>query len=434
MSSPLSYSDKVSLIEKANALMLTLQDHSIQNLALHIHLFKDLSHGLQRAAQVLEESHDATTSTVIASTAAMGQRLSVQPSVVFETHDRATKLASAALLSALNMAHDLQKVSMLMVPLPQIDCQQKPQEVHIQNIYALQKRRPSKDCILRDKMLLLCACQSLSADFRRFELHNGWTPKRDELVRRILAGEEPQIQKMGKTLKNYVSSLRTSVVSDRSKFYEAIRLGLKLEVLEAIGASVGLGDCVSFLLGFECVRLSRLSYSSLACLSKILVDGMLRSKIAKSVSSLMPWWREVRARYDELCRDPTPRISERNTSAQQTWASSTSDSASWEVQSRLPLPIETAGGVLPPEAQYQDPQPNETEWLQPLPEDMFLSWPELELSGVGETGDIHISAHGGKAISAPGFTTNDSSCLPQTYRVDDTTPSTQNFIFDVCGN
>ena len=64
---------------------------------------------------------------------------------------------------------------------------------------------------------------------------------------------------------------------------------------------------------------------------------------------------------------------------------------------------------------------------------MFLDWPELELSGFGNTHDLYRSAHGDKGISPLGFATDDSSCLSQTVIVDDTTPSIQSLIDDVCG-
>ncbi|KEQ87353.1 hypothetical protein M438DRAFT_343711 [Aureobasidium pullulans EXF-150] len=184
MSSPLSLSDKASLVEKANALTRTLRDPTIHDFAPHLGLFRELSDGLRRVTQALENGCEDTEVLGESPAATRDRRPSITSNLATQSHGKASTIASSAIYFALSFAQRIRDAARDWATLPDVHHQRRPQELHIQNIFALQKRRPSQETMFLDKMLLLCACQSLSADFRQFELRNGWTPKRDEISRR----------------------------------------------------------------------------------------------------------------------------------------------------------------------------------------------------------------------------------------------------------
>ena len=108
---------------------------------------------------------------------------------------------------------------------------------------------------------------SLSRDFGEFERECGYTSKRDQLVSAMRSGRDVAVHRIGGRLSHYIARSGPSPASCRTRkvLDAAIRLGIKLEVLDWIEIEAGLhpSGCLSLLLGFDCAKLSRLSYSSL---------------------------------------------------------------------------------------------------------------------------------------------------------------------------
>ena len=155
-----------------------------------------------------------------------------------------------------------------------------PRTLHVQNILTFQKRRLKGLLASREKVVLICACLSLAKDFYAFENHGGWRPKVDQIVARIMQGEKPRVQTIGKHLKQYLASGRHVAPSLRARLDAALRLGIKLQVAEIVGQASGHDRSLSLLLGFECARFTRMSYDSFIQLrDKLQKEGPIRESI-----------------------------------------------------------------------------------------------------------------------------------------------------------
>ena len=186
-------------------------------------------------------------------------------------------------------------------------CDLTPRMLHIQNILMLQQRKPSQSASSREKILLLCACKSLAQDFYEFEKRGGWKPKLDQVAARILRGEEPCIQTIGKHLKHYVAAQTCGFLTQYDNLDAAIRFGMKLQVVDVVEESLGFGSCLSLLLGFECAKLTRLSDNSLESLRKTLrTDEPLRKTVVYLNNALRDRWSACQRKYCSRFGDFAP--------------------------------------------------------------------------------------------------------------------------------
>lgn len=74
-------------------------------------------------------------------------------------------------------------------------------ELHLQNVLTLQRRRLALSEDTSERITVLCACLSLAQDFRNFEIRGGWTPKQDQLIERILDGQDVACHRVSKNIK-----------------------------------------------------------------------------------------------------------------------------------------------------------------------------------------------------------------------------------------
>lgn len=176
--------------------------------------------------------------------------------------------------------------------------QHAPRLQHIQSIYALQRRQPPKEIVQQDKLLLICASQSLAQDFRAFELQNGWSEKTACIAARILDGQQPDVQRTGKHLKNFVAAQQLNIAPQRAKFDAALRLGLKLDLVDRLSQEAGLGPSLSLLLGFQTAKFSRLSYSAIARMYYALIqDEHMRAETFQCLKIFDRTWCDIRSTY-----------------------------------------------------------------------------------------------------------------------------------------
>lgn len=206
----------------------------------------------------------------------------------------------AALCASLRLTRDIELAAFSYQEPALSSQQQSIRQIHISSILTYQQRKAPSEIQGQEKLLMLCACMSLAKDFRDFEQKAGWVCKRDQLVQRIFQGQDTGIQRLAKHVGRYLASqdlLRGPRGADRLKFEAALRLGVKLEVLDEIGNANNL-PCLSLLLGFECVRVSRLSFSSLGRMHELLKsDDGLHKEVSRFCRRVAVWWQASREFY-----------------------------------------------------------------------------------------------------------------------------------------
>ena len=171
---------------------------------------------------------------------------------------------------------------------------------HLQAIAILQKRKRTPLVLPQDRLLLILSCQSLAQDFQYFEKKSGWVPKEDQLIERILSGQDPSSQSIGKHFQNFLAS-HTALPTDREQLDAGLRLGTKLRVIDAVTKSLGLGSGLALLLGYEYHKVSRLSYGAFPILKHALeFNEVQRKAIYHFSETIGPWLQDNQARYHEV--------------------------------------------------------------------------------------------------------------------------------------
>jgi len=171
---------------------------------------------------------------------------------------------------------------------------------HLGPIFSLQKCKIPTKAGIFERLQLTCSCQSFAKDFRSFEKNNGWTPKQDVLVKRILQGSDTASHRIGKHLQNFISS-QPSLAAHREKLDAGLRLGTKLQVIEEIGRSLGLGSGLALLMGYECHKVSRLTYKDFHLIKAYLENDGGRFKAIREFSlEFSSWWSGCQQRYHEI--------------------------------------------------------------------------------------------------------------------------------------
>jgi len=215
-------------------------------------------------------------------------------------HNQLTK-ARNVLSSAMGFVAEVETAAFNFQDPLRTGCEVTPREKHIQSILSLQKKKLPAATSAQEKLLLVCACLSLAKDFRLFERSSGWGSKSEQLAARISNNEDAAVQKVGKHLGNYIASMDPSGHSespDRCKLDAAVRFGMKLEVMDMIGASAGLPPCLSLLLGFECAKFSRLSYMAFGHLrDAMLGDRRTRERLLRFADLTGEWWARCTSSY-----------------------------------------------------------------------------------------------------------------------------------------
>jgi hypothetical protein len=211
--------------------------------------------------------------------------------------------ADAILQGALDAMSDIQSAAFNYSPHASMIHTLPDRGRHIQNIFLFQRRKLSSTDFTQEKIALICACMSFSKDFGMFERRSGWTPKTDEVALRIASGKRVAIQTFGKHLNNYVASEDPGGVPrslQRKNLDAAIRLGTKLEVFDRLAVKAGLPPCLSLLLGFDFVRVSRLNFDAFGCIYEtISADDVLRTRIAQFGAVVGDWWAALQKTYEE---------------------------------------------------------------------------------------------------------------------------------------
>lgn len=174
-----------------------------------------------------------------------------------------------------------------------------PRNAHLQPILYLQKAAALTKSEARDRLLLTCSCHSLARDFQSFEQSQGWIPQHDSLLRRIQSGHEPAVQQHGKHRQKFLSRLKGQQNMDRYKLDAGLRLGTKIRLVEAIGEELQLGFGLGVLLGYECHKLSRLSYRELSSVARSLQsqDAEVLQPIRSFCNEFSVCWKGVVDRY-----------------------------------------------------------------------------------------------------------------------------------------
>ena len=168
---------------------------------------------------------------------------------------------------------------------------------HLAPIFFFQGRSPNRPVTIHDQLLLASSCVSLAEDFASYEAKHGWEPKLDVLSARILAGEEPACQAIGKHAQSFIAS-QTPVLAHQQKIDAAIRQGTKLLVLERVGHQLGFGNGLGLLASFQSRKLLRLSYKDFAEIIDLLASDMrLYQPIAFFCREYGAWWVQCCACY-----------------------------------------------------------------------------------------------------------------------------------------
>ena len=180
-----------------------------------------------------------------------------------------------------------------------IEANSDPRNAHLQPILYLQKAAALSKSEARDRLLLTCSCHSLARDFQSFEQSQGWVPQHDSMLRRIQSGHEPAVQQHGKHHQKFLSLLTGQQRMDRDKLDAGLRLGKKMRLVEAIGEELQLGFGLGVLLGYECHKLSRLSYRELSTFARSLQsqDAEVLQPIRSFCNESTVWWKGVVDRY-----------------------------------------------------------------------------------------------------------------------------------------
>ncbi len=223
-----------------------------------------------------------------------------------------TKASSAARSRQVSAAQAIKAASITAVSLgatfwdvftlPQdfwVEANADPRNAHLQPILYLQKATALTKSEARDRLLLTCACHSLARDFQSFEQSQGWISQHDSLLHRIQSGHEPAAQQHGKHHQKFLSLLKGQQNMDKDKLDAGLRLGTKMRLVEAIGEELQLGFGLGVLLGYECHKLSRLSYRELSSIARCLQsqDAEVLQPIRSFCTEFSVWWNVVVDRY-----------------------------------------------------------------------------------------------------------------------------------------
>lgn len=161
---------------------------------------------------------------------------------------------------------------------------------HLGPLFVQQGRAKTQNVTVQDHLLLACSCLSLSQDFADFEKAQGWPSKVETLTSRILAGEEPACQAIGKHSQEFFA-LHSSFQTHRHKVDAAIRQGNKIQIFRSIGQRAGLGDAFGLLAAFQSRKLDRLSYSEFHhVLEALQIDDGAFRPIAEFCQKHSEWW------------------------------------------------------------------------------------------------------------------------------------------------
>lgn len=96
--------------------------------------------------------------------------------------------------------------------------------------------------------------------------------------------------------RRYVASQNSGLESNHQKLDAALRLGIKLAVVDAIGSELGIG-ALSLLMGFAFDRFARLSFSSLSLLRAEAMSQDLVERLSKFSDRMALWWKAQREEY-----------------------------------------------------------------------------------------------------------------------------------------
>nr|POE94479.1 hypothetical protein CFP56_16719 [Quercus suber] len=143
---------------------------------------------------------------------------------------------------------------------------------HLQPIFLLQRTGGSLRSKAEDRIFLLCSCLSLAREFQTYEESLGQISRHDTSICRILSGEDVAIQQNGKHFQGFLTTLKHQAVH-KGKFDAGLRLGIKLSLIETIGAKLGIGSGLSLVAGYECNKLARMSYREITRLFILLKNN-----------------------------------------------------------------------------------------------------------------------------------------------------------------
>ncbi len=170
---------------------------------------------------------------------------------------------------------------------------------HLQPIFSLQGRKASPALLVHERLLLMCSCQSFASDYRLFETSSGWLSKQDQLVERILTGQDPLAQRFGKHLKCFLAT--QAFCADKDKLAAGVRFGMKLNVMVVIGESLHLGSGLALLMGYDCQKLSRLNYKAFGTIKHYLEVHDTHSPIIEDFCKVMSLcWSACRKQYHQV--------------------------------------------------------------------------------------------------------------------------------------
>lgn len=169
--------------------------------------------------------------------------------------------------------------------------------LHLNYITTVGRTRRLRAIELNERLLLLCSCMSFATEFSEFERRHGWYAKEDLLYDSLSHGISPGVQRLKKHTKGFFDELRIPKAEEQ-KLDMGLRLGTKLNVIEKIGRSCGLGSFLSLLLGFELSRAFRLPYDSIVGLvASITEQPDVFEPIRKLADAYSRWWEECQAEY-----------------------------------------------------------------------------------------------------------------------------------------
>ena len=191
---------------------------------------------------------------------------------------------------ALNVSRGLEGTSLI---------QQGRRSEHIQLSPALQRDLPGNTKQLQSRLLFVCACMSLAQDLQAYERRQAHQHEQD---RTEASGPHQRLlpsaaSGQGQTFQRFVASEARNGVNEKQVII-ALNFGEKLQIIEAISNSLGLGGGLAVLLGYECVSLSQLTYRAIAMLRReIGPDADMCGRIKAFSAVVDTTWREFRENY-----------------------------------------------------------------------------------------------------------------------------------------
>ena len=276
------------LIAQAIALLEALQGRPTSSLSPFVGDLEKLSSEYRQLTQ------SATTPPRSPGPSRRDPKSALAPSATYK--DQVRLLVDAAL----NVIPELTTAALSFAHPAGITQAQAQRNLHVQSIFLLQRRKGASKPSTQEKILLVCASLSLAKDFSAFERSGGWIPKIELLARRILNGEDTSVQKIGKHLGNYIATQDSGDQAEsvnRQTLEAACRFGIKLEVLEHIGRALRLPSCLTLLMGYECVKFSRLGFSAFGTLQQRLIETTTKQRIFNFGNVMDQWWNACQADY-----------------------------------------------------------------------------------------------------------------------------------------